>query len=60
MIYLELQHNHCMSNRGNSYFCTVNSNTIDNNRACISTDLANLICDEVENSQIPNIETLKQ
>ena len=42
------------------YFCTVNSNTVNNNMACISTELADLIYNKVENSQVPSVETIKQ
>ena len=42
-------------NRGRSTCCTVNSNN-----ACISTELANLIYDKVENNDVLTIETVKQ
>ena len=47
-----------MNDRGRSYFGTVNSNTVHNNSACISTELANFIYDKVENNQDLSIETI--
>ena len=44
-----------MNNRGKSTFCIVNSN-----KACISTELANLIYDEVEKYQVHRTRTMKQ
>ena len=48
----ELQQNHCMNNRSKSSFCTVNNNTLNSNKACISTKLAYLIYDKVKNNHI--------
>ena len=44
-----------MNNRGKSSFCTVNSN-----KACIWTELANLLYNKVENNDVLRIETIEQ
>ena len=55
MRYNKLQQNHCMNNRDKSTFCIVNINM-----ACISIELAHLICDKIEKNQALWIETIKQ
>ena len=60
MRYTELQHNHCINNKGKSSFCIVNSNSVNSNKTCITTELANLIYNKVENNEILRIKTIKQ
>ena len=55
MKYTKLQENHCMNDRGTSSFCSVNSN-----KPCVSTKLANLIYDKAKKNQVLRIETIKQ
>ena len=58
--YSKLQHDYYMNSRGESYSYTVNSNTVNNNMACISTELVHVICNKVENNQVLSTETIKQ
>ena len=44
-----------MNNGGKSTFCILNCN-----KACISTELANLIYDRVGKNQVLRIETIEQ
>ena len=43
-----------MDNRNKSYFCDVNTD-----KACILTELANLIYNKVEKNQVHGIETIQ-
>ena len=49
-----------MNKRGKSYSGAVNTYTVNNDMACISTELANIICNKVENNQVLSVETIKQ
>ena len=49
-----------MKYRGRSSFCTVNSNTVNSKKVCISTEKANLIYDKIENNEGLGIKTIRQ
>ena len=53
--YSELWHNHCMSIRGKSYPCTLNSNTVNNDVTCVLTELAKVGYNKQQNSQVRSI-----
>ena len=55
MRYTKLQQNHYMNNRDKSLFYILNSN-----KACISTELVNLIYKKLEKNQELKIETTEQ
>ena len=60
MKYIELQKNHCMNNRGKTSFCIIKSNTVISNMAQVSTVVANLIYEKIENNDVFRILTIKQ
>ena len=49
-----------MNNRGKSYSCTVNNTAVNNDMACVSTEIAYIIYDKVENNQVLSLENIKQ
>ena len=53
-IYIRLQKVQCISSKGKSSFCIINSH-----KTCISTEVADLIYDKVEKNQVPRIETMQ-
>ena len=53
--YTKLQDTQCMNNKGESTFCIANSD-----KACISTELADLIYEKVETNWVFRIETIQQ
>ena len=56
----EVQCNHYMNNGGQSSFFTANSIIVNSNKACISSELASLIYNEVENKEVLRSMTIKQ
>ena len=50
MKYTEPIYNHCMNNRGKLSFGIVHSNTVNSDKACVSTELAYLIYIKVKNN----------
>ena len=55
MTFTSPGHTQCMNSKGKLTFYIVNSD-----KACISTELADLIYDNIERNQVLRIETIKQ
>ena len=55
MIYTKIQLIQCINSKGTSAFCIVN-----NDKACISTELVDFIYNKVEKNQVLWLQTIQQ